>query len=248
MITLKTKEQIEIMDWANKIVNLGLDEVEKNIEDGIETLFLDNVAESFILDYGATPAFKGYRGFPASLCVSINEEIVHGIPSNRKIKSGDIVSIDLGVKYKGFFGDAARTIIVGEVEEDIEDLVKNTKRALYAGIDSVKIGNRLYDINKTIEQVALKYKYGNIRRLCGHGVGSSLHEKPSVFNYINKSEPNIRLQEGLVLALEPMFSLGGSEIKILDDGWTAITNDRSLSAHWELSVAILDSKAKILGL
>jgi len=247
MIVLKMPEQIEAVNKANKIVHSALDLVEAKIKEGISTIALDKLAEEYACDQQSTLAFKGYNGFPNALCVSINEEIVHGIPSGRQIKNGDIVSVDFGVKYGGYCGDAARTIIVGEVDERVESLVKNTRKALYDGIEAMKVGNRLYDINQAIENVAQKNGYGNVRCFSGHGIGTNLHEQPSVFNYVNKKIDNIRLQDGMILALEPMFSLGSGEVKILDDNWTAITADYSVSAHWELSVAIVDGKPKILG-
>lgn len=247
VIALKTPEQIKILNEANRIVHSVLDEVENNIQRGVSTLYLDQIAETETKKYEAEPAFKGYKGFPNSLCVSINEEVVHGIPSDRKVKGGDIISIDFGVKYKEFFGDAARTIIVGEVGQEVQDLVKKTKDALWAGINAMKVGNRLWDINQAINKVAVDNKYGFLKEYSGHGIGQTLHDDPPIFNWTNKNIDNIRLQEGLVIALEPMFCLGNGNTEILEDGWTVITSDCSISAHWEYSVAIVNGKAKILG-
>jgi methionyl aminopeptidase len=234
------------MNKANRVVHSVLDLLENEIKEGISTAKLDKMAEECARDLDTEPAFKGYRGFPNALCISINEEIVHGIPSKRTIKTGDVISVDFGVKYKGFYGDAARTIVVGEANKKIKGLIEKTREALFVGIEVVKIGNRLYDISLAIKNVAEKNKYGIVRQLSGHGIGSTLHEFPPVFNYIDKNVPNIRLQEGVVFALEPMFCLGSGEIELSKDGWTVITADHSISAHWELSVAIINGRAKIL--
>lgn len=248
MILLKTKEEIDIMDDTNKFVHDVLDYVESHMSIGDTTKKLDSMAEEFLQRKSdVEPAFKGYMGFPASLCVSINEEIVHGMPGDRIIQDGDIVSLDFGVRYKGFVGDAARTIMVGDVSKEVIQLVHNTKKALKLGIDQMRVGNRLHDIGRAIESVAREYKYGNIRTFCGHGIGREIHEDPRVFNFVNLSESNIHLQEGMVLALEPMFSLGTSLVKVLEDKWTAVTNDGSVSAHFEVSVAVTDGEPRILG-
>jgi len=247
MIPLKTLEQIEIMDGANRIVHKVLDAIEANICPGMATQGLDILSESIAHAENAKPAFKGYMGYPASLCVSVNEEIVHGIPSDRVIKEGDVVSVDFGAIYKGFVGDAARTIIIGDVSEEISNLVFNTKEALKLAVDKMRIGNRLYDIANTISTVAIKNKYGNIEKFCGHGVGEKMHEPPRVLNYIDKAEPNVRLQEGMVLALEPMFVLGKKDVRILKDKWTVVTADGSCAAHWEVSVAITKEGPRVLG-
>lgn len=250
MILLKSPEEIKIMDQANTIVHNVLDYLEPHVFMGTTTRELDLKAEQCIMNQAegeALPTFKGYMGYPASICVSINEEIVHGIPGDRTIKDGDVVSIDIGVTYKGFVGDAAKTFIVGKVSNDIKDLVANTKEALRLGVETMVPGNTLYDINQTISKTATRFKYGNIRAFCGHGIGRNMHEDPKVFNYINTSEPDFHLREGVVLALEPMFTLGTSEAKILSDGWTAITQDKSVSAHWECSVAITATGPQILG-
>ena len=248
MIPLKTKEQIEIMDEANYIVHKVLNEIEFHISSGITTQELDNLAEITVLKYNAKPAFKGYRGFPSSLCISINEEVVHGIPSSRIIKNGDIVSIDFGAIYKGFVGDAARTIIVGDAKNinDIK-LINETKRALENGIEQMVVGNCLYDISRAINEVAVLNKFGNVLDFTGHGVGANLHEEPKVFNYVNLQETNTHLQEGMVLAIEPMFTLGSSDTKILNDEWTVITFDGTSAAHWELSIAITKNGPRVLG-
>ncbi|MFA5024239.1 MAG: type I methionyl aminopeptidase [Patescibacteria group bacterium] len=248
MIILKTPEEIKIMNEANKILHQILNFIESSVQSGQSTQDLDNVAVKYASNFNVTPAFLGYGGFPKALCVSVNEEIVHGIPSKNKIISdGDVVSIDFGIEYKGFYADAARTIVVGQASEEKIRLVENTKKALMEGISHMRVGERLQDISRAIEAVAIANKYGNIRKMCGHGIGKQLHEDPHVLNYVDKKADNMRLQEGLVLAIEPMFTLGTSDIKILKDGWTAVTADNSIACHWEFSIAVLDGKPFILG-
>lgn len=247
MIILKTEEQIKIMDQANKIVHDVMDELESRISIGVMTKELDRLAEELVLKFNATPAFKGYAGYPSSLCVSINDEIVHGIPGDRIIKNGDVVSIDFGAKYNGYIGDAARTITVGKTSEQVSNLVLNTWHALICGIKQMIPGNYLYNVSEAISLVAKENNYGNIKIFSGHGIGVNLHEDPRVFNYINTDYPNVKLRKGMVFALEPMFSLGGDNIKILDDKWTAVVADGSPSAHWEMSVAVTKDGPYVLG-
>ena len=248
MIFLKTPEEIKIMHEANRMLHCILDDIEPHIKAGNSTQLLDDIASEGCLKFHVRPAFLGYRNFPKSLCVSVNAAIVHGIPSDTEIlQNGDVVSIDFGIEYKNFFADAARTLIVGQAPENKIKLVMETKRALDAGVSEVKVGNMLQDISKAIEAVAKENRYGNIKKMCGHGVGRALHEEPQVINYTDTRAPNIRLQEGLVLAIEPMFTLGTSDIKIMGDGWKAITADNSTAAHWEYSVAIVDGEPLILG-
>ena len=237
------------MDQANKITNQILDEIESSVKEGITTQSLDDLAEDLIKKYQVISAFKGYRGFPKNVCISINEEIVHGLPSERIIKNGDLVSVDFGVLYKDFYGDAARTFIVGQISTEVKKLVEETKKALFAGIEQMRVGNRLWDICGAIEQVAKNNKYGIVRGMGGHGVNEVLHAEPFVPNYINKNIQNVRLRNGMVLAIEPMFILGKNEnIKTLDDGWTVVSSVGALSAHWEYSVAIVNGSSKILGI
>lgn len=254
MIPLKTKEQILIMNEANQIVHTVLDYVATHLNHGETTEVLNEIAENVVTTLKAVPTFKGYRGFPKAICVSINEEIVHGIPSNKRIlQNGDVVSIDFGATFKGFVGDAARTYIVGEhtgaiyASDTIRKLNTDTKIALKAGIDKMIIGNRLHDISAAIEAVARAGGYGNVRDFCGHGVGEKLHEEPRVLNYVDIKNPNPRLQEGMVLAIEPMFTLGSSNVRLLEDKWTVVTQDRSISSHWEVSVAITKEGPLVLG-
>lgn len=248
MIFLKSKDEIDILHEGNKILHSILDVIDLHIVAGENTQTLDNIAESLSKEYGVRPAFKNYKGFPKSLCVSINEEIVHGIPSaNRIMYNGDVVSIDFGLEYKGLYADAAKTKIIGQSNSDKINLVNNTLYALNCGIQQMEAGKRINDISAAIDKISKINKYGNIKKFVGHGIGRALHEEPSVLNYVDNRNHNIRLEEGLVLAIEPMFTLGSSDIEILNDGWTAVTKDRSISSHWEVSVAIWNGKPFILG-
>lgn len=248
MIILKTKEQIDIMDDANKIVHDILFCAKDSAKAGMSTYELDKLMEDKLNQYDVESAFKGYFGYPNISCISVNEVIVHGIPSKDTIlKDSDLISIDLGVHYKGFVGDSAISFFIGNANKEHENLSEDTRKALYAGIDKMRIGNRLNDISKAINDVAKKNNYGVVRDFSGHGVGSKMHESPSVYNYIEPREPNIRLQEGLVLALEPMFVLGSPEFLISYDRWTVYTKDNSIAAHWELSVAVTKDGPRILG-
>lgn len=248
MITLKTKEQIDIMSEANNIVHSILDYAKNTIEVGMTSAELDKLMEEQISTYDATSAFKGYGGFPSVSCISVNNGVVHGISDNREFKEGDMIGIDFGVFHKGWAGDSAVTIILGKANnsEDIK-LVSETRRSLYEGIKELVPGNRLHDISRVINNVARLNGYGNVRGFSGHGIGKKLHESPSVYNYIEPREPNVRLQEGMVLALEPMFSLGDAKVKVNDDKWTVVTIDKANTAHWEVSVAITKDGPRILG-
>lgn len=250
MILLKTAEEIELMRKANQIVAEILDAVAAAVRPGISTDELDRMAEELTYQHGATPAFKGYapRGvaYPRSLCVSVNDEIVHGIPSGRKLKPGDIVGLDFGVVYKGFYGDSARTVAVGKIPERTERLLKVTREALYAGIQQARPGNRISDIAQAVQTCVEGAGYSVVEEFAGHGIGRSLHEDPQVPNYFRAGMPNPRLKEGMVLAIEPMVNEGGAELRILDDGWTAVTADGTLSAHFEHSVAITADGPQIL--
>ncbi len=251
MITIKTAEEIAIMRRASQIVAEVLDALVKAVRPGVNTEELDRLAESLTLEKGARPAFKGYKPgnvvYPKSLCVSINNEIVHGIPSaSRKLKVGDIVGLDYGVIYQGFFGDAARTVGVGEIPERIKRLLRVTREALYAGIAQARPGNRVSDISRAVQAVAEGAGYSVVTDFAGHGIGRRLHEDPQVPNYFRPGMPNPRLQTGMALAIEPMVNEGGPDLEILDDGWTAVTADGKLSAHFEHSVAITSSGPVIL--
>lgn len=245
MIYLKTAEEIELMRHSALLVSKTLGLMGAEIREGVPLKHLDKIAEEFIRDNGGVPVFKGYNGFPATLCISMNEQVVHGIPNDRVIKSGDIVSVDCGVKKNGFVGDHAYTFCAGEISDDVRRLVKITKECLYLGIEQVKAGNRIGDVSYTIQQHAEKNGYGVVRELVGHGLGRSLHEKPEVPNY-GKRGSGAKIQNGLTIAIEPMINMGKKEVTQLNDGWTIITSDKKPSAHFEHDVAVVDGKADIL--
>lgn len=237
-ILVKTPDEIEIMWEANQIVAETLSMLLDVTEPGITTYELDQMAESLCLRRHSTPAFKGYHGFPNSLCVSINEEVVHGIPSRkRKLKKGDILSVDFGVCYQGFFGDSAVTIPVGKIRKPVHDLLRVTKESLDLGIEQVVPGNRVSDISKAVQNHAEGHGYSIVRQFVGHGIGSSLHEGPEIPNFVGEGQ-SPRLIEGMVVAIEPMVNLGTHKVKVLRDGWTVITADKKVSAHFEHSVAV----------
>lgn len=248
MIVLKSKKEIDIMHDANAIVHDALDFIEQEIKPGVSTAEMDEMAADALSRYEkSTSAFKDYMGYPAVLCVSVNDEVVHGVPGERIIQDGDIVSVDFGAIYNGFFGDAARTFVVGETSNENKQLVDRTKDALMAAINEMVDGNTLHDISKAIWNVSHEYKYGNVKKFCGHGIGRELHEDPKVLNYVDKNQSDIRLRNGMVFALEPMFTLGSEDVVVSKDGWTVITMDHSISAHWELSVAITNDGPIVLG-
>lgn len=251
MITLKRPTEIALMRRASQIVAEILDELVAAAKPGITTLDLDRLAEELTLRKGARPAFKGYKPhaveYRHSLCVSINNEIVHGIPSaKRRLKEGDIIGLDFGVCYQGYFGDAARTVAIGSVSENARRLMKTTRDALYAGIEQARVGNRISDIGRAVQTTAESAGYSVVTEFAGHGIGRKLHEEPQVPNYFRPGMPNPRLQEGMVLAIEPMINEGAAELEILADGWTAVTADGKLSAHFEHSVAITAAGPEIL--
>ncbi|WP_417039893.1 type I methionyl aminopeptidase [Coprobacter fastidiosus] len=245
MIYLKTDEEIELLRESNLLVGMTLGELAKWIAPGITTLKLDKIAEEFIRDHGAVPSFLGYGGFPNTLCVSVNEQIVHGIPSNYELKDGDIVSIDCGTLKNGFNGDSAYTFCVGEVAYDVRRLLKTTKESLYLGIEQAVEGKRVGDISNAVQTYCEKKGYSVVRELCGHGVGKRLHEDPEVPNYGRRGCGPL-LKSGMVIAIEPMINLGSRNIVIERDGWTTRTRDRKLSAHFEHTVAVREGKADIL--
>ena len=245
MIYLKTDEEIELLRESNLLVGMILGELAKWIAPGITTLKLDKIAEEFIRDHGAVPGFLGYGGFPNTLCVSVNEQIVHGIPSNYELKDGDIVSIDCGTVKNGFNGDSAYTFCVGEVAYDVRRLLKTTKESLYLGIEQAVEGKRVGDISNAVQTYCEKKGYSVVRELCGHGVGKRLHEDPEVPNYGRRGCGPL-LKSGMVIAIEPMINLGSRNIVIERDGWTTRTRDRKPSAHFEHTVAVREGKADIL--
>jgi methionyl aminopeptidase len=251
VITLKRPNEIALMRRANQIVAETLEALVAAAKPGVTSLELDRLAEELTLRKGARPAFKGYRPhaveYRHSLCVSINNEIVHGIPSaRRRLKEGDIVGLDFGVCYEGYFGDAARTIAIGNVSDGARRLMKVTRDALYAAIEQARVGNRISDIAQAVQNTAENAGYSVVTDFAGHGIGRKLHEEPQVPNYFRPGMPNPRLQEGMVLAIEPMINEGLAELEILDDGWTAVTADGKLSAHFEHSIAIMAAGPEIL--
>jgi len=237
-IIVKTSEEIEVMYQANRIVAGVLNMLREKMAPGLTTMQMDRWAAEYCRDHGAEPAFHGYRGFPGNLCISINEEVVHGIASKKiRVREGDIVSVDFGTLFHGFYGDAAITIPVGTVSKKNERLLRVTRQALELGIEQVQIGNRISDISKAIQRYAEKNGYSVVRQFVGHGIGASLHEGPEVPNYVQKNKASPRIVEGMVLAIEPMINAGTHKVKVLKDGWTVITADRKPSAHFEHSVA-----------
>jgi methionyl aminopeptidase len=252
MILLKSKDEIDHMRRANLIVAETLVEVRAHVRPGVSTAELDALAEELTRKKGALPAFKGYtvagRAFPASICISINDEVVHGIPSRRRaLREGDIVGLDFGVCYRGYYGDAAMTVPVGRVSAEAERLMEVTRAALAAGIEAIHAGGHVGDISGAIQDTAEAAGYSLVREFVGHGIGRSLHEDPQVPNYRTGAR-GVRLQEGLVLAIEPMVCAGGPEVYVKDDGWTAATRDGRLSAHFEHSVAVTGNGPYILSL
>ncbi len=245
MIYIKTREEIELMRESALTVSRTLGIVAKEVRPGVTPKFLDKIAEEYIRDNGGVPAFKGYRGFPATLCISVNEAVVHGIPHDKPLNEGDIISVDCGVKKNGFYGDHAYSFAVGVVKPEIRKLLDVTKECLYKGIEQCVAGNRIGDISYAIQQHAEKHGYGVVRELVGHGLGKSLHEDPEVPNY-GKRGDGPKLKDGMVFAIEPMINLGKKNVKQLNDGWTIVTADGLPSAHFEHDVAIIDGKPEIL--
>lgn len=244
-ILLKSKEEIEIMRAAGRIVAEALDMVEEEITDGITTERIDKLVEEFINDRGAKPSFKGYHGFPATACISIDDEVVHGIPGKRVIQEGEIVSVDIGAYWNGFHGDSARSYAIGRINEKKRKLLEFTQKALLAGIDKAKKGNKLGAISSAVQQVAETQGYGIVRQLVGHGIGREMHEEPQVPNFGSADEGPV-LQTGMVLAIEPMINLGTHRVKTMPDGWTIVTADGQASAHFEHTVAITENGPDIL--
>ena len=245
MIYLKTPEEIALLRASNQLVGKTLAEVAKHIRVGVTTLELDKIAEDFIRSNGAVPGFLGYGGFPNTLCVSVNDQVVHGIPSNYALKEGDIVSVDCGVLQNGYYGDSAYTFCVGKVDEKVKKLLKITKESLSLGIDSAQHGNRIGDIGFAIQQHCQKAGFSVVRKLVGHGVGRNLHEDPEVPNFGKKGQ-GVLLKEGMVIAIEPMINMGNRDVVQEKDGWTIRTIDRKPSAHFEHTIAVRKGKAEIL--
>jgi methionyl aminopeptidase len=245
MITYKTAEEIELLRISNLLVSKALAEVAKKIAPGVSTLELDVIAEEFIRDNGAKPGFLGYRGYPKTLCTSINQQVVHGIPSSHVLKDGDIVSVDCGVLHQGYFGDSAYTFAVGTVSERVRLLLNTTREALFKGIEQATEGKRIGDIGNAVQEHCEKQRFSVVREMVGHGIGKGLHEAPEVPNY-GKRGHGVRLQQGMVVCIEPMINMGRREIVQDPDGWTIQTADKLPSAHFELCVAIGKNGADIL--
>ena len=245
MISIKTSREIELMRIAGEIVGDTHKYLIPYIKPGITTKELDELAYNFIISKHATPSFKGYDGYPGSICTSVNDEVVHGIPGKRKLKEGDIISIDIGACYKGYHGDSAWTYKVGKVSQEKEYLMEHTEKALFVGLNQIKEGNRIGDIGNAIENYAKEHKLGVVKELVGHGVGANLHEMPDVPNY-GKANTGPILKEGMVIAVEPMLNLGTPNIYILDDDWTIITADNKPSAHYEHTVLVTKDGFEIL--
>jgi len=247
-ITVKSSREIELMTEAGRILEIVHKELEKALHPGMTTKAIDRLGEEIIRSYGCIPSFLDYNGYPASICVSVNDEVVHGIPSeHRIIREGDIVSLDAGVIYKGYHSDAARTHCVGEVSKEAQNLVRVTRECFFEGIKYAKEGNHLFDISGAIGRYAEERGYGVVRDLCGHGIGTALHEAPEIPNYEMKRK-GVLLKAGMTLAIEPMINIGGWEVDWMDDDWTVVTRDHSLSAHYENTVLITENEPKLLSL
>ena len=246
MIQLKTPGEIEIMDRANAIVLSVLDRVSEALRPGAVLKDLDGLAEAVTREMGGKPAFKGYHGYPASICISVNDEVVHGIPGGRRLQQGDVVSLDYGVILEGYYGDAARTCPVGEIDEAARRLLEVTEQSLHKGIEQARPGNRVSDVSSAVQRWAEDHGFSVVREYVGHGIGRALHEEPQVPNF---GEPGRgpRLQPGMVLAIEPMINEGTHEVTLDRDGWTVRTRDAKRSAHFEYSVAVTESGPRILG-
>ena len=245
MISIKSEKEIELMRKAGYLVSLTHQYLKSFVKAGITTKELDNLAEKFIREHDGIPSCKGYEGFPCALCVSVNDEVVHGIPSNRKLQNGDIVTIDMVIGYKGYQGDAAWTYAVGEIDEEKKYLMKHTEQALYEGIKEVKPGAHIGDISHAVEVYANEHNLGVVRELCGHGIGTDMHEDPEVPNF---GKPGIgpRLKEGMVICIEPMLNAGSRNVALLDDDWTVVTLDGKPAAHYEHTVLVTKDGYEIL--
>lgn len=247
-ITIKSEREIELMAEAGKILERVHNELERALRPGMSTKDIDTLGEEIIRSYGCIPSFLNYNGYPASICVSVNQEVVHGIPDkHRIIQEGDIVSLDAGVIYKGYHSDAARTHAVGEVSEEAKKLIQVTKECFFEGIKYAKAGNHLFDISGAIGRYAEERGYGVVRDLCGHGIGTALHEAPEIPNY-EMGRKGVKLRPGMTLAIEPMINIGTYEVDWLDDDWTVVTRDGSLSAHYENTILITEGEPRILSL
>jgi len=250
MIMLKTKDQIKYIHDSCRLLGQLHDTLETFVEGGMTTKEIDAFAYDFIIKHKGTPAFLHYMDFPATCCISVNEEVIHGIPSDRTVEAGDIVSIDIGINLNGYISDAARTILVGDsVPDRVKKLVSVTKECLYKGIEGAgKKGARIHDISAPISKHAERNGFSVVRDYCGHGVGLEVHEDPQIPNYVSTFSPNPRLREGMVLAIEPMINIGTKRVEVLDNGWTVVTADGKPSAHWEHTIAVTNEGIQILTL
>ena len=245
MIAIRTEREIDLLRRADEIVAEVLATLAERVEPGVTTLELDAEGEALIRKSGGKPSFLGYQGFPNATCISVDDVIVHGIPSERRLKDGEIVSIDVGVKYKGYYGDAAVSVPCGAVDADRQRLMDTTDRALANGIDAARAGNYLIDVSRAIEETVLREGFSIVRNFVGHGIGLAMHEDPQIPNFVT-SERGPRLKPGMVLAIEPMVNIGKADVNVLDDGWTAVTADGSPSAHFEHSIVIGKDEPEIL--
>ena len=247
-ITIKSPREIELMTEAGRILEIVHEEMEKALRPGMTTKDIDRLGEEVIRSYGCIPSFLNYNGYPASICVSVNDEVVHGIPSSKRVlKEGDIVGLDAGVIYKGYHSDAARTHAIGEISKEAKELIRVTWESFFEGIKYAKEGNYLFEISSAIGKYARERGYGVVRDLCGHGIGANLHESPEIPNY-EMNRRGVRLRRGMTLAIEPMINIGTHEVKWLDDDWTVVTADGSLSAHYENTVLITEGEPILLTL
>lgn len=245
MISIKGEKEIELMRYAGHLVSLTHQYLKQFIKPGVTTLELDKLAHDFIIKNGGVPSCLDYEGYPATLCTSVNDTVVHGIPNNYKLKNGDIITVDMVIGYKGYQGDAAWTYAVGKISDDKKYLMEHTEKALYEGIKMVKPGNRIGDISAAVQSYANKYKLGIVRELCGHGIGTDMHEDPDVPNF-GKEKTGPLLKEGMVICIEPILNLGTRNIYMLDDGWTIKTDDGKSSAHYEHTILVTKDGYEIL--
>jgi len=245
MVYYKTSDEVELIRQSCLLVCKALEQVAKSIKPGLKPEVIDKMAEELIRDHGAEPGFKGYRGFPATLCVSVNESVVHGIPGNRILEEGEILSVDVGVLKNNYYGDAAISIAVGSISEEKQKLMAVTEKSLYLGIDEAIQGNRIGDISHAVEDHVRSFGFSVVKELCGHGVGKYLHEEPQIPNY-GRPGAGAQLKKGMTLAIEPMVNMGAFGVNVASDGWTVLTSDSLPSAHFEHTIAVTDGKPEIL--
>ncbi len=248
MVTIKSKIEVEFMKAAGEITYGALKAVEENVKPGITTQELDRIAENYIRKNGATPAFKGYGGFPGSICASVNDEIIHGIPSNRVLSEGDIICVDCGATYKGYNGDAARTFAVGEISEEAQRLIDVTKQSFFEGIKFAAQDKRISDISLAVQSYVEENGFSVLKDYCGHGIGRDMHEDPEIPNYVSKGQRGIRIMPGMCLAVEPMVFAGGEDYYVADNDWTVLSVDGSFGAHYENTVLITNNGPCLLTL